>query len=268
MPQVEDGLPGLESALKDPDLLNAEASKQRAHLLEQAGVLEAGIEAAQQLKAGNAVEKMLCHQMAASHRRALALMAESEEATDPQMACLKAKTAGRLLDCFARAAVVLQRLQTGAGQGTGPKRANKRSGGDRTGPARLVFHAQPHAPSPNCLGANAPLRSQVPIRPAVPERRHARQEAVPNARRKVTRGTREARPAKQVCNRATQSRPDIVEEPVQYCRSLGASRLEQRVRQRQREHRRHIIRAEGYSARETGPKRLQTRMDTGFAGCF
>lgn len=117
VPQVEDGLPGLESALKDPDLLNAEASKQRAHLLEQAGVLEAGIEAAQQLKAGNAVEKMLCHQMAASHRRALALMAESEEATDPQMACLKAKTAGRLLDCFARAAVVLQRLQTGAGQG-------------------------------------------------------------------------------------------------------------------------------------------------------
>lgn len=115
-PAVEDGLPGLESVLKKPDLLNAEASRQRADLLERAGVLELGVEAAQQAMAGNAVEQMLCHQMAAAHRRALVLMAESEKTADPQTACLKAKAAGRLMDGFARAALVLQRLQSGAGQ--------------------------------------------------------------------------------------------------------------------------------------------------------
>lgn len=116
VPQGEDGLPGLESVLQEPDLLNAEASQQRAHLLERAGALELGIEAAQEVQASNAVEKMLAHQMAAAHRRALVLLAESEKANDPQVSCLKAKTAVRLMDAFARSVLVLQRLQTCAGQ--------------------------------------------------------------------------------------------------------------------------------------------------------
>lgn len=113
VPSAEDGLPGLESALQEPDLLNAEASKQRANLLERTGSLEIGVETAEQAKANSAVEKMLCHQMAAAHRRAMNLMAESEETKDPQVSCLKAKTAVRLLGGFARAALVLQRIQTG-----------------------------------------------------------------------------------------------------------------------------------------------------------
>lgn len=113
VPSAEDGLPGLESTLQTPDLLNAEASKQRAHLLERTGSLEAGVEVAEQARANNAVEKMLCHQMAAAHRRAMSLIAEAEQAQDPQVSCLKAKTAVRFLDGFARAALVLQRLQMG-----------------------------------------------------------------------------------------------------------------------------------------------------------
>lgn len=113
VPRMEDRLPGLESTLQEPNLLNAEASHQRAYLLERAGVLELGVEAAQHLQASNPVEQMLCHQMAAAHRRALVLLAESEKANDAQIACLKAKTATRLFDGFARAALVLQRLQSG-----------------------------------------------------------------------------------------------------------------------------------------------------------
>jgi hypothetical protein len=60
VPSVEDGLPGLESALQEPDLLNAEASKQRAYLLERTGSLEIGVEVAEQAGASNAIEKMLC----------------------------------------------------------------------------------------------------------------------------------------------------------------------------------------------------------------
>jgi hypothetical protein len=113
VPSAEDGLPGIESVLQEPDLLNAEASKQRAYLLERTGSLEIGVEVAEQAGASNAIEKMLCHQMAAAHRRAMSLIAESEQAKDPQASCLKAKTAVRLLDGFARAALVLQRLQMG-----------------------------------------------------------------------------------------------------------------------------------------------------------
>ncbi len=116
IPAVDDGLPGLESTLKEPDLVNAEASAQRAHLLERAGALELGIETAEEMKAKGAVQKMISHQMAAAHRRALTLMAESEKAQDPHVACMKARTAAKLVDAFSRAALTLQRLQTGASQ--------------------------------------------------------------------------------------------------------------------------------------------------------
>lgn len=116
VPQVEDGLPGLESALQEPDLLAAEASRQRADLLERAGVLEAGIEAAEQVKAGSPVEKMLAHQMAAGHRRALELLAESSTSKDPEIAIKKVRTSARLMDAFARGALTLQRLQGGGAQ--------------------------------------------------------------------------------------------------------------------------------------------------------
>jgi hypothetical protein len=114
IPQVEQGLVGFESVLKEPDLLSAEASRQRATLLEGAEALELGIETAEQLKAGNAVEQMLCHQMAAAHRRALTLLAQSDKSSDPQVGCLKAKTAARLMAAFTNASLTLQRLQHGA----------------------------------------------------------------------------------------------------------------------------------------------------------
>lgn len=116
VPQVEDGLPGLESVLQEPDLLSAEASKQRAHLLEQVGALELGVEAAEGVKAGNAIEKMLAHQMAALHRRALTLLAESEACKDADVAVKQARAAARMADAISRAAITLMRLQSGASQ--------------------------------------------------------------------------------------------------------------------------------------------------------
>lgn len=46
VPRAKHGLPGLELTLQKPDLLNLEASVQRASLIERAGVLELGIETA------------------------------------------------------------------------------------------------------------------------------------------------------------------------------------------------------------------------------
>ena len=116
VPPVADGLPGLESTLKEPDLLNLGASSQRAQLLESNGVLELGIETAQDAQAEGAVQKMISHQMAALHQRAMTMLAESEGCRDPDIAIKKARAAARMVDAFSRSALTLQRLQNGIGQ--------------------------------------------------------------------------------------------------------------------------------------------------------
>jgi len=115
IPTIGEDLPGLELTLKEPDLLNLEASKQRSELIERAGVLAVGIETAHDSGATGSLQKMLCHQLAAAHRRAMILLAESEKAQDVQTSCLKAKTAARLINAFGAAALTLQRLQTCVG---------------------------------------------------------------------------------------------------------------------------------------------------------
>ena len=115
IPTVADNLPGLELTLREPDLLNLEASKQRSELIERAGVLALGVETANDSVATGSLQKMLCHQLAAAHRRALILLTESEKTQDTQTSCLKAKTAARLINAFGAAALTLQRLQTGVG---------------------------------------------------------------------------------------------------------------------------------------------------------
>jgi len=114
IPTVDD-LPGLELTLREPDLLNLEASKQRSELIERAGVLALGVETANDSVATGSLQKMLCHQLAAAHRRALILLTESEKTQDTQTSCLKAKTAARLINAFGAAALTLQRLQAGVG---------------------------------------------------------------------------------------------------------------------------------------------------------
>jgi hypothetical protein len=116
IPRAQDRLPGLELTLQKPDLLNLEASVQRSSLIERAGVLELGIETAKDARAQGSVQKMISHQMAAAHKRAMNLLAESQDAKDVDIACKKARTAAKMMDAFSRAALTLQRLQTGASQ--------------------------------------------------------------------------------------------------------------------------------------------------------
>jgi hypothetical protein len=116
IPRAQNELPGLELTLKKLDLLNLEASVQRSSLIERAGVLELGIETAKDTRAQGSVQKMISHQMAAAHKRAMNLLAESQEAKDVDIACKKARAAAKMMDAFSRAALTLQRLQTGASQ--------------------------------------------------------------------------------------------------------------------------------------------------------
>ena len=116
IPPAQVGLPGLESVLKEPDLLNLEASVQRSDLIERAGVLELGIETAKDNRAVGSVQKMISHQMAALHRRAMTMLAESEACKIPEISIKKARASARMVDAFSRCALTLQRLQSGGGQ--------------------------------------------------------------------------------------------------------------------------------------------------------
>ena len=110
------GMSGLESVLKTPDLLNAQATIERANLADKAGVFELAIEAAENVSAKNSIQTMLVHQLAAAHRHSMRLLAESEKETDPQWSVKKVALATRLMDAYARGALALQRLQSGSNQ--------------------------------------------------------------------------------------------------------------------------------------------------------
>ena len=115
-PPMTLGMAGLEDALQRPDMLSLEATIQRTELADKAGVFELAIEAAESSKAEGAIQKMICHQMAAAHRHAMRLLAESEAQRDTVEKCRMATTASKLMDAFSRAATALQRLQTGSSQ--------------------------------------------------------------------------------------------------------------------------------------------------------
>ncbi len=116
VPPASMGLQGLESVIREPDLLNLGASSQRTELVDKAGVLELALETAHQCDVKGPVQKMIAHQLAAAHKRSLELMAESAQAKDPDIACKKAKVAAKMMDSFCRAALTLERLKTGASQ--------------------------------------------------------------------------------------------------------------------------------------------------------
>lgn len=59
---------------------------------------------------------MISHQLAAGHKRALELLADSEQTRDPDIAIKKARASARLMHAFSRSALTLQRLQNGIGQ--------------------------------------------------------------------------------------------------------------------------------------------------------
>ena len=114
IPPSTNAMIGLSEALRNPDVLNLEATVQRTELADKAGAFELAIDAAESTGARGAVQQMITHQMAAAHRHAMRLLAESEK--DALFGDRKAATASRLIDAFSRAALTLNRLQTGATQ--------------------------------------------------------------------------------------------------------------------------------------------------------
>jgi centrosomal CEP104-like protein len=80
-------------------------------------VAESAVDAAQSAQAGNSLEKMLCHQMAAAHRAAMKQLDRSLNSSLPpvEMARLS-NSAARMRQIYQEALLTLQKLRTGGKQ--------------------------------------------------------------------------------------------------------------------------------------------------------
>src|SRR5882672_1537183 len=67
----------LVNTVHHPDMVTAAAVCERMRLAERAGCLDTGLDAADTIQAGNSLEKMLAHQLAAAHRAAMMLTGQS-----------------------------------------------------------------------------------------------------------------------------------------------------------------------------------------------
>ena len=116
IPTVDQGLPGLELALKEPDLLDVEVTIQRTQLADRAGVFEMALEASESVRAKNSIQRMQAHQLALAHKYAMELMADASKQRDPIIKVKLINCSARLMDAYSKGALALQRLQQGANQ--------------------------------------------------------------------------------------------------------------------------------------------------------
>jgi hypothetical protein len=116
IPTIDQGLPGLELALKEPDLLDVEVTIQRTQLADRAGVFEMAIEASETVRAKNSIQRMQAHQLALAHKYAMDLMADASKQRDPIIKMKLINCSARLMDAYSKGAIALQRLQQGVNQ--------------------------------------------------------------------------------------------------------------------------------------------------------
>ena len=103
--------------IREPNMIGVDASEQRMQAAADAGVLEAAVDAAESARAGNSLEKMLCHQMAAAHHTAMKLLTRGTDArlSPVEMARLT-NAAARMMDTYQAAFITLQKIRTGGKQ--------------------------------------------------------------------------------------------------------------------------------------------------------
>jgi hypothetical protein len=112
----DDDRPFIRDTLENPDGVAIDASGARMDLLADAGALELGLDTADAVNARNSAEKMLCHQIGATHAAAMKLFARANDDLPPVEQVRLTNGAARLLDSFQGCLLTLQKLRTGGRQ--------------------------------------------------------------------------------------------------------------------------------------------------------
>jgi hypothetical protein len=98
------------------DRVNTDASFDRLELIQKNGVLNMALDVAEAVGASNAAEQMVAHQMAATHRMSLDLMAEAANVRDPIEKCRLANTAAKLMDTCQKGLLTINKVRNGGQQ--------------------------------------------------------------------------------------------------------------------------------------------------------
>jgi hypothetical protein len=108
---------GLIETLAHPDSVGLDASKARLKLIEDAGVLEPALDAANSIQASNSLEKMLAHQMPVAHRFVFKLLARASNPTVPPLEMARlTNAAARMMEAFQGGLLTLHKIRTGGKQ--------------------------------------------------------------------------------------------------------------------------------------------------------
>lgn len=107
----------LVDTLEQPNMLSVDASEQRMNLATSGAGLQLAVDAAESAQAGNSLEKMLCHQMAAAHRAAMKLSSYAFGLNIPHVEIARlTNAAARMMQVYQEAFLTLQRIRTGGKQ--------------------------------------------------------------------------------------------------------------------------------------------------------
>jgi hypothetical protein len=107
----------LVDTLENPNMISVDASEQRMNLAAGAGVLQVAVDASESAQAGNSLEKMLCHQMAAAHRAAMRLVARVGDGGLPIVESARlSNAAARMMQVYQEAFLTLQKIRAGGKQ--------------------------------------------------------------------------------------------------------------------------------------------------------
>ena len=112
-------LPHIVDTLQNPNMISVIASEHRIDLATCVGsrVAESAVDAAESAQAGNSLEKMLCHQMAAAHRAAMKMIASSlNDLLPPVEKARLSNAAARMMQIYQEALLTLQKIRTGGKQ--------------------------------------------------------------------------------------------------------------------------------------------------------
>ena len=105
--------------LARPNMISVDASDHRASDATRAGVLSSALDAAASARAGNSIEKMLCHQLAAVHMAGMELLIRAEQSlTDlpPVERARLLNAAARMFEVYQSGCLTLLKLKAGGTQ--------------------------------------------------------------------------------------------------------------------------------------------------------
>jgi hypothetical protein len=119
----------LRNTLEKPNMISVTAAEERMEAALKAGVLETALDAAVSAGASNSIEKMLAHQMAASHKLAMKLVTQINDQMAPADAGRLTNAAARMMLAFQSGVLTLHKIRTGGKQVVVVQHVDVSSGG-------------------------------------------------------------------------------------------------------------------------------------------